>query len=206
MSRWCSARGVRAFLEEAGVEVLGEAGSEAEARAWAGELPPRAVAICSLSMLSCSEVMEHLSRLHPTVFLIALADRMTNDSLFEVLKRGVVAYLVRQDSDQMWRDTIQSVYSGRSTLEEVLLHQPGLAQRVLAFFSQVPRATGAEPVTTTLGPHEKQVLCSLAEGLSLEDLVANLGLAQETIRAQLVSISKKLAINSNVEGLFQVLL
>jgi two-component system, NarL family, response regulator DevR len=181
--------GLKALLSDAAnVDVVGEAGTAAEAVTEAARLRPDVVLMDvrlpdGSGIDACREIRTARPETH-VLFLTSFADE---DAIFATIFAGADGYLLKEiDEDGLIR-AIETVGGGRSILD------PSITQRVLARMkAQSVQAT--EQKGEQLSPQEQKVLALVAEGQTNKEIAAALGLSDKTVRNYLSNIFQKLQI------------
>jgi DNA-binding NarL/FixJ family response regulator len=118
-----------------------------------------------------------------------------DDSVFAAMRAGARGYLVKgAEQDEIAR-AIRAVAAGEA------IFGPGVARRVLSFFS-APPAPAADPFPD-LTPREREILDLLAAGLSNTVIGTRLGLASKTVANNVSTIFTKLAVADRATAIIQ---
>lgn len=220
-------RGLAMMLAtEPGIEVLGQACDGLDAIEQALRLQPDVV-VMDLQMPRASGVVatrEITARL-PNTRVVVLSTFDDDELVFEAIRAGAQAYLLKDASEAEVLDTIRCVHRGESRLS------PAIARKVLAQFrtfaegASVPHdghseSTPARPVSAT-GPEagpvhgratarpaadeealtekEARILDLLGQGMSNKQIAAAVFLAEGTIKNYVSRIMEKLHATSRLE-------
>lgn len=111
-----------------------------------------------------------------------------NDLVFESIRNGASGYVLKKDSPARLVEAIREVYDGGAVMN------PGIAQKVLSFFTPRPKDN---PLTN----REVEVLRLLADGNSYKMAAANLGLSFHTVNTHIKKIYEKLHVQSLGEAI-----
>lgn len=127
-----------------------------------------------------------ISRSAPEVAVLVLTMFDDDDSVFAAMRAGARGYLVKGAEQQEIARAIRAVAAGEA------IFGPGVAQRVLGFFSAPPPAP--EDPFPELTARERDILDLLAAGLSNAAIANRLGIAAKTVANNVSSIFLKLQV------------
>lgn len=180
--------GLRALLEKAGHEVVGEAGDGHEACKLARTLKAD-IAVLDLSMplLNGMDAAREMRSLSPEVKTIMLSMYPDKRYVLQALKVGAKGYVLKsQAADDLLR-AIREVARG-----EVYL-SPEVAESVVdAYVNKT--GVAADPLT----PRERQVMQLIAEGSTTKGVANTLNISFKTAESHRNHIMKKLGIHDVV--------
>lgn len=195
-------RGLAMMLDsEDDIEVVGQAADGLEAIERAIALRPDVV-VMDLQMPHTSGVVatrEITARL-PATRVVVLTTYDEDDLVFEAIRAGAHAYLLKDAAESEVLDTIRAVHRGESRMS------PTIARKVMEQFRRLeapPAAAGsrAEPgeLDEPLTAKEERVLQLVAEGLSNKQIGATVFLAEGTVKNYVSRIMEKLHARSRTE-------
>jgi DNA-binding NarL/FixJ family response regulator len=176
-----------------GIEVVGVASTGREAVREVVTLRPD-VAVLDLQMpdLDGFAATRELARSAPSVAVLVLTMFGDDDSVFAAMRAGARGYLVKgAEQDEIAR-AIRAVAAGEA------IFGPGVARRVLGFFSAPPVV--AEPFPE-LTDREREILDLLASGMSNSAIGQQLGLASKTVANNVSAIFTKLAVADRAQAI-----
>lgn len=199
---------------EADIEVVGQAADGAEAVALAIALKPDVV-LMDLHMpikggvLATREITTQL----PNTRVMVLTTFDTDVMVFDAVRAGAQAYLLKDTSETEVIETIRAVHRGESRLT------PQIAAKVMDQFrllaNQMPDARPpADEAAPTSNPvpdqqhakrqalltdKEARVLALIAEGMSNKQIAATVFLAEGTVKNYVSRIMEKLHANTRTE-------
>ncbi len=170
----------------AGVEVVGEAGSGAEAVAMAARLVPDIVVLdVSMKGLNGLEAAAQIARNGAGTKIVMLS--MHTDAAFvqQALAAGASAYLVKDSATDELERALRQVAAGGTYLSDALTRDvvEGFMRRSAGRVSDAP-----------LTPRQLEVLKLLAEGHSTKEIAFNLGLSAKTVESHRAQIQERLGI------------
>lgn len=201
---------------EPGIEVVGQAADGVEAVVQAMAHQPDVV-VMDLQMPRASGIVatrEITARL-PATRVVVLTTYDDDELVFEAIRAGAQAYLLKDASEAEVLDTIQCVHRGESRLS------PAIARKVMEQFrslagrlpepSDVPTDQGHGPAVGPANPHafrafeeplndkELRILDLLAEGKSNKQIASTVFLAEGTVKNYVSRIMDKLHATSRIE-------
>ena len=178
-------QGLRALLEKAGHDVVGEAADGREACELARKLQPN-VAVLDLAMplLNGMDAVAEIRRVSPGTITIVLTMHTDRPYVLQALRAGAKGYVLKsQAADDLIR-AIEEVRGGAVYLS------PGVAVGVVdAYLSK------DEEPKELLTARERQVLQLIAEGKTTKAIAELLGITFKTAESHRNRIMKKLDIH-----------
>jgi DNA-binding NarL/FixJ family response regulator len=184
--------GVRAELEGR-VEVVGEAGSVAEAVECIERLEPDVVLLdVHLPDGSGADVVPKA----PGPKYLALSVSDDPEDVIAVIRAGARGYVTKTISSDDLADAIRRVHDGDAVFS------PRLAGFVLdAFASAPPPAKQVEPDAELeqLTPREREVLQHIARGYLYKEIGLRLGISVKTVEAHVSAVLRKLQLSTRHE-------
>jgi DNA-binding NarL/FixJ family response regulator len=184
--------GIRHVLEsELDFEVVGEAGSGAEAIALAATLQPDVVVLdISMPDLSGLEVAARL-RGSSTTRVLILSMHNNAEYVLESVRAGAHGYLLKDTAATELRSAIRTVCRGESYFS------PPVASRLTA---AVRGEHGTHrPALDQLTGREREVLVGIARGCTNKEIAADLGISHRTVETHRESLMRKLQIRTVAE-------
>jgi DNA-binding NarL/FixJ family response regulator len=175
--------GLRGMLAAApDIEVVGEAGSGAEAVVLAGTLAPDVV-LMDLRMPGGDGVaaIERIRAARPATRVVVLTTYDTDTDILRAIEAGAAGYLLKDAALDTLADAVRAAARGETVLA------PPVAARL------VHRLRA--PTGDTLTPRETEVLALVARGLSNADIGRTLYIGEATVKTHLLRIFGKLGVN-----------
>ncbi|MFI6832404.1 response regulator [Kribbella sp. NPDC050241] len=178
-----------------GIEVVGVAKTGREAIREVITTRPH-VAVLDLQMpdIDGFAATRELVRSAPEVAVLVLTMFEDDDSVFAAMRAGARGYLVKGAEQEEIARAIRAVAAGEA------IFGPGIARRVLGFFSAPPPTTDPFPELTT---REREILDLLAAGLSNPAIATRLDLAPKTVANNVSAIFTKLGIADRSTAIIQ---
>ena len=187
--------GIRQVLDGTeGIQVVGEAGTGAEAVERAGALVPD-VAVLDVSMPGESglEVAKQIKRTLPTTRVLMLSVYDNMEFVLEAVRAGADGYLLKDSSPAELRAAIRRVHGGESAFSAVAARQLSAALR-----QEEQNRERAERVAS-LTPRELDVLRHVVAGRTNKETASALGISHRTVETHRENILKKLGVRSVAE-------
>jgi DNA-binding NarL/FixJ family response regulator len=184
--------GVRGELGDA-VEIVGEAGSVAEAVPLIVELDPEVVLLdVHLPDGGGEGVIAGVALDRPGVKFLALSVSDAAEDVIGVIRAGARGYVTKTISSAELSDAIERVAAGDAVFS------PRLAGFVLDAFREGARV-GDDAELENLTPREREVLQLIARGYKYKEIAARLHLSTKTVEAHVSSVLRKLQLSSRAE-------
>ncbi|MEE8717486.1 MAG: response regulator transcription factor [Coriobacteriales bacterium] len=178
-------RGVRSLLAGSeDVEVVGEAGNLASARARLLELAPDMVILdVRLGGESGLGILPSLAQRRGGARVLVLSSYVNESVVRECVSLGVAGYLVKDTEGLDLASAVRVVAGGGTVFDPRVI---SIAQR--------PGALGAE----ALSPREEQVLGFVCQGLSNLEIASELGISENTVKGYVSGVMRKLGCDNRV--------
>jgi two-component system nitrate/nitrite response regulator NarL len=175
----------RGLARDGRIEVVGEAGTGAEALAVIGrELPDVALVDYQLPDMNGVDVT-HALRRDSVATRVLLVSAFTDGAVvFRALEEGAAGYLAKDASRTELIDAVMQVARGETVIPSGLTE--GLATQI---------RLRAQPTAPALTPRELDVLKGFARGLSIPQLAAELFVAPSTIKTHTQRLYGKLDVS-----------
>jgi DNA-binding NarL/FixJ family response regulator len=186
-------QGLRALLESTGsIEVVGEAGTAAEAAARIPALHPDvAVLDARLPDGSGSEVCRTVRGVDPTIRALILTSYDDDEALFAAIMAGASGYVLKDVKGLDLVAAIRQVAEGNSLID------PALTARVL---ERVRNGPATAPELADLTEQELKLLALIAEGLTNRQIGERMFLAEKTVKNYVSSILSKLGLERRTQA------
>ncbi len=185
--------GLKALLgAEPSIEIVGEAGTVAQALSAAMRLRPEVVLLDirlpdGTGFDACQQILARLPETR-VLFLTSVADDTLVD---QAIRAGGHGYLLKEIDARGLVRGILDVAAGKSILD------PAVTARVI----QLVRSGGpAASLLDALSPQERRVLALIAEGKTNKEAGSALGLTEKTVKNYLSNIFDKLQVSRRIEA------
>jgi NarL family two-component system response regulator LiaR len=171
------------------LELVGEAGSGAEAVRLCGELNPDVV-LMDLMMpeMNGAEATTIIREKYPETQVVALTSYKEEELVHGVLKAGAIGYLLKNVTADELADAIRAAKAGQPTLAPE-------ATQALIHATTKPPDLGFD-----LTQREREVLSLMIEGLNNPDIAERLVVSRSTAKFHVSSILSKLGASSRTEA------
>jgi DNA-binding NarL/FixJ family response regulator len=196
--------GLRRSMEDAGFDVVGEAGDGEEAVRLASQLHPDVVLMdVSMPLLDGVEATRLVRRRVPECQVVMLTMHADGDVMARAIQAGAAGYLVKDCSTEEVADAVRMAASGDGGLS------PELATSMLA---EVKResddatlldAIEEQSLEPVISPREEEVLQLVADGLSLPEVAKTLFISVKTVKNHLASIYSKLDARDRTQAVLR---
>jgi DNA-binding NarL/FixJ family response regulator len=180
---------------ESDMTVVGQASNGQEACRLADLVEPHVVVMdINMPLLDGVQATRYITKTKPAVGVIILTMYRQDQYVFEAIKAGARAYLLKDaDSDELLR-AIRAVAEGEALLDSAI------ALKMMDEFRRLQRgAVGADGITH-LTERELEILRLVAQGLENNEIGDQLGLSEKTIRNRLTTIFEKLHVNNRIQA------
>jgi DNA-binding NarL/FixJ family response regulator len=175
------------------VDIVGEAGTVAEAGPVIRELDPDVVLLdVHLPDGGGEAVIASVAPERPAVKFLALSVSDAAEDVIAVIRAGARGYVTKTISRDELFDAVRRVSDGDAVFS------PRLAGFVLDAF-RTGEPLGADEELETLTPREREVLQLIARGYLYKEIAARLHLSVKTIEAHVSSVLRKLQLSTRHE-------
>ncbi len=185
-------RGLREFLEEAGIAVVGSAGSAAEAMTGiAAVRPDVAILDGRLPDGSGIDLCRDVRSRDPGVACLILTAYDDDQALFGAIMAGAAGYVLKTIAGADLVDAVRRVSAGQCLLNVEL------TTRVLA---RLREGAGEDPRLGRLSPQERKILVLIGDGLTNRQIGARLFLAEKTVKNYVSALLAKLGMERRTQA------
>jgi len=190
--------GMRGRLDRvADFSVVGEAASGEEAVELANKLEPHVVLMdIKMPGLNGIEATREILRASPQVGVLMLTMFEDDDSVFAAMRAGAKGYLLKDSGGEGVVYAIRAVTSGEAVFG------PGVAERIIGFFS-APRSATPQRAFPELTEREEEVLSLVAQGKSNQEIARQLFVSLKTVRNHVSNILLKLQVADRAQAVIR---
>jgi DNA-binding NarL/FixJ family response regulator len=206
-------RGATILLSmEPDMEVVGQARNGVEAVELAQLLKPDIVLMdLHMPLKGGVAATREITKAHPNTQILVLTTLNDDETVFEAVRAGAQAYLLKDASEEELLETIRALRRGESRLT------PQIARKVMDQFRRLAAASpapgraavvGADSRASTsadnsdtepLTEKEDKLLELIAEGMTNRQIATTLSLAEGTVKNYISRIMDKLHANTRTE-------
>lgn len=188
--------GLRGLLEEAGIDIVGEAASGEAALELVEEKHPNVV-IMDLNMpgMGGIEAARQIATLAPLARVIMLTVSSAAPDITDAVLAGACGYLLKSATTQEIVAGIGAAARGDSLLS------PSVAAKLLERVREQPaRPSVPDPASASLTDREIEVLKLLASGMDNAEIGRTLFISPSTVKNHISSILLKLQIENRIQA------
>ena len=195
--------GMRGLLErEPDFLIVGEADDSRSAIELALETSPDII-LMDLTLPSPGgiETTQRIKRELPSVGIIVLAQNEEEDALFDAIKAGAAAFILKDVGPDDLVTIIRRVSDGEYLINDKVFAKPAVASRVLKEFRELAvYGQDAAPIFAPLSPREVEILDNIAQGMTNKQVAYALSISEQTVKNHMSSILRKLAVNDRTQA------
>jgi DNA-binding NarL/FixJ family response regulator len=195
--------GMRQILErEPDFEIVAEAEDPRTAfEAAQATLPEIVLLDLSIAPPGGIETTQRIKREVPSAGIIALAVDEDEDQLFDAIKAGAAAFILKDISPDDLVTIIRRVSSGEYLINDKVFARPAVASRVLKEFRELAVfGQEAAPIFAPLSPREVEILDNIARGMTNKQVAYALSISEQTVKNHMSSILRKLSVNDRTQA------
>ena len=184
-------RGVRVILEDAGIEVVGEAVDGDQAVRLVHELAPDVVLMdVRMPVRDGIEATREVSTAGVRVLVLTTYD--TDENLAAALRAGASGFVLKTAHPEDLVHAVRVVARGDALLE------PQIARRLIERF--VVPASEPPAWVERLTPRERDVLLAMAQGWSNAEIGRDLFLSEATVKTHVASVLAKIGVRDRLQA------
>ena len=185
-------RGVRDLLEAAGLEVVGEASTAAEALVRIPATAPD-VAVLDVRLPDGSgvEVCREVRSARPDLACLMLTSFSDDEALFEAIVAGAAGYVLKEVRGGELVSSIRRVAAGETLLD------PALTARVV---ERLRRGPEEDERLRHLTDQERRILGLLADGKTNRQIAEAMFLAEKTVKNYVSNLLAKMGMSRRTEA------
>ena len=183
--------GLRGLLEGAGLDVVGDVGTAAEAVPEILRLKPDvAVLDGRLPDGSGIDVCRDVRSADPSIKVLILTSYDDDDALFAAIIAGAAGYVLKQVRGNDLIDAVRRVSAGQSLLD------PAITMQVL---ERIRNGHGDDPISR-LTAQERRILDLIGEGMTNRQIAEAMSLAEKTVKNYVSQLLAKLGLERRTQA------
>jgi DNA-binding NarL/FixJ family response regulator len=195
--------GMRGLLErEPDFVIVGEAEDGRGAIELALETSPDIILMdLTLPAPGGIEATQRIKRELPATGIIVLAQIEDEDALFDAIKAGAAAFILKDVGPDDLVTIIRRVSAGEYLIHDKVFAKPAVASRVLKEFRELAvYGQDAAPIFAPLSPREVEILDNIAQGMTNKQVAYALSISEQTVKNHMSSILRKLSVNDRTQA------
>ena len=195
--------GIRGILaQEPDLEVVAEADDSRSAMDAAFATNPDVILMdLSLPAPGGIETTQRMRREMAAAAIVVLATEEDEDALFEAIKAGAAAFILKDIAPEDLVMVIRRVVAGEYLINDKVFSKPTVASRVLKEFRELAiYGQEAAPIFAPLSPREVEILDNIAQGMTNKQVAYALSISEQTVKNHMSSILRKLSVNDRTQA------
>lgn len=195
--------GMRQILEqEPDFDIVAEADDSRSAFEAAEQLDPDIILLdLSIPAPGGIETTQRIKREVPSAGIITLAVGEDEDLLFDAIKAGAAAFILKDIGPDDLVTIIRRVNGGEYLINDKVFARPAVASRVLKEFRELAvYGQEAAPIFAPLSPREVEILDNIAKGMTNKQVAYALSISEQTVKNHMSSILRKLSVNDRTQA------
>jgi NarL family two-component system response regulator LiaR len=187
-------RGLRTLItSEPGLELLDEATNGVEAVEKARLLRPDVILLdLVMPHKDGLEALIEIKKEDPEARILILTSFAEDDRIFSAVKAGALGYLLKDTSPEELLEAIRNVYQGEPSLP------PAIARKLILEINRPP--PDLPPAEQPLTEREVDILKLIAQGLTNQEIAAELVISEWTVRTHVRNILGKLHLANRTQA------
>jgi DNA-binding NarL/FixJ family response regulator len=191
--------GMRGLLESVtGTEVVGEATTGEEVIELSERLQPDVILMdIKMPGINGIEATREVVHTSPHISVLVVTMFEDNDSVFAAMRAGARGYLLKDARGEEVLRAIRAVNDGEA------IFGPGVAQRLINFFSAENKPAAPPRAFPELTAREEEVLTLIAQGHRNQEIADTLFLSLKTVRNHVSNIFTKLQVADRAQAVIR---
>jgi DNA-binding NarL/FixJ family response regulator len=188
--------GLSTMLNAQGLKVVATARSGQEAMREVGRVKPQLILLDSaLGDREGPRFVHEVRQTFPDIKVIVMGLLPAHDDFVDFVRAGVAGFILKDATIEVFVETIMAVANGGSVLP------PLLTATLFSHVAAQARSRGRRgaKAAVRMTARERQVIVSIADGLSNKEIADRLHVATHTIKSHVHNILEKLALHTRLE-------
>jgi len=128
---------------------------------------------------------------YPQVGILIITSFSEDDKIFPAIKAGALGYLLKDSAPQELLRAIYDVFNGKPSLHPTI---------ALKLMQEIQQPSPLPPTTEPLTEREAEILKFIAQGLTNQEIAAQLGVSERTIGNHVGNILSKLHLANRTQA------
>ena len=147
------------------------------------------------------ETTQRIKRELQPAGIIVLAVNEDEEALFDSIKAGAAAFILKEVGPEDLVTIIRRVFAGEYLINDKVFAKPAVASRVLKEFRELAvYGQEAAPIFAPLSPREVEILDNIAQGMTNKQVAYALSISEQTVKNHMSSILRKLSVNDRTQA------
>ncbi len=187
--------GVRVMLDDAGIEIVGEAASGAESIRLVGQLHPDVVLMdIGMSDMNGLEATAAIKRDYPETAVVILTGDVSRNFIRNAIEAGAIGYLVKGAAREVLVQAVKLTQVGGALIDVGLLSALAGDDDSTNIVVEIDNALSA------LAPRELEVLRHLAGGRTNKEIASSMNYSIGTVKNVVQRVIEKLAVADRTQA------
>ena len=180
--------GVRSSLKEyPEYEIVGDAPDGFQAVHLTKSLGPDVIIMdTAMPLLNEREMMIQIRQFDPGIRIIIFTAYSNKESMVSLLRAGVSAYVLKEDPVEDLIQALKAVKEGRTYFSRTV------PAALMGHMKALEEEGDGKEAFDTLSRREREVFCFLADGKTVKETAAQLGISPKTVESHKYNIMEKL--------------
>jgi len=185
--------GLRTLIgTEPGMEVVGEATDGLEAVKTACDLRPDVILMdMAMPHMGGLEAIQKIKQQCPEAQILVLTSFSDDETVFPAIKAGALGYLLKNTSPERLLSAIRDVHQGKPSMSSDIANK---------LMRELQRESNLPPTKEPLTNRELDVLKLVAQGMTNQEIAAELVIGEGTVRTHVSNILSKLHLANRTQA------
>ena len=181
----------RVLIGRSDISIVGQAANGSEALRLCEEVRPDLILMdVVMPMMDGMQATERIRETYPEIKILVLSSFQDHESVYQLLRGGAVGYITK---DALTNDLVNVI---RTTMEGKAVFSPSVIEKLIS-----PEAVPPAAETFNLTDKELEILVSMADGLTLQQMALKFSITLSTVKYHSANIFRKLGAQNRSEAL-----